>query len=93
MVKSFYTSSLLLDVLSVFGELSEEVSESRPEQSITDNVNQLLLLLSNTGLLLSLAPSDGGLISTVANFLVRTLVMGCPKSRYKSLNDVIVSFA
>lgn len=25
MVKSFYTSSLLLDVLSVFGELSEEV--------------------------------------------------------------------
>lgn len=26
MIKSFYTSSLLLDVLSVFGELSEEVS-------------------------------------------------------------------
>lgn len=26
MIKSFYTSSLLFDVLSVFGELSEEVS-------------------------------------------------------------------
>ena len=25
MIKSFYTSSLLLDVLSVFGEMSEEV--------------------------------------------------------------------
>lgn len=27
MIKSFYTSSLLLDVLSVFGELSEEVRD------------------------------------------------------------------
>lgn len=26
MIKSFYTSSLLFDVLSVFGELSDEVS-------------------------------------------------------------------
>lgn len=26
MIKSFYTASLLIDVLTVFGELSEEVS-------------------------------------------------------------------
>uniref|UniRef100_A0A3B5N007 Vesicle (multivesicular body) trafficking 1 n=1 Tax=Xiphophorus couchianus TaxID=32473 RepID=A0A3B5N007_9TELE len=32
MIKSFYTSSLLMDVLSVFGELSDEVGEMRQQQ-------------------------------------------------------------
>lgn len=33
MIKSFYTASLLMDVLSVFGELSEEVRSAVGEGS------------------------------------------------------------
>ncbi|XP_069371203.1 vacuolar protein sorting-associated protein VTA1 homolog isoform X5 [Paralichthys olivaceus] len=47
MIKSFYTSSLLLDVLSVFGELSEETSSELQDSQApprADPSGELLLL-------------------------------------------------
>uniref|UniRef100_A0A3Q2FWC4 Vesicle (multivesicular body) trafficking 1 n=1 Tax=Cyprinodon variegatus TaxID=28743 RepID=A0A3Q2FWC4_CYPVA len=44
MIKSFYTSSLLIDVLTVFGELSEEVSEnSRRQKTLFMRQSSLLI--------------------------------------------------
>ncbi|CAF88190.1 unnamed protein product, partial [Tetraodon nigroviridis] len=38
MIKSFYTASLLMDVLSVFGELSEEVREAKVTLTCLKNI-------------------------------------------------------
>lgn len=65
MIKSFYTASLLLDVLSVFGELSEEVRRKKT----FNNLKQITAADSPEGL-----ESSSGLWARANNLVLVVLV-------------------